>query len=85
MRKCESPKRIDREGLGKRRTGTRQVTEYKQIPLAENESDEKRIRKVLKDVESQREKRKMEKAKKANKFKPGEKDCEVKVSFDWSY
>ena len=45
------------------------VTEYKQIPLAEEESDEKRIRKVLKDVESQREKRKTEKAKKANKFK----------------
>ena len=40
------------------------VTEYKQIPLAEDESDEKRIRKVLKDVESQREKRKTEKAKK---------------------
>ena len=33
------------------------VTEYKQIPLPEDESDEKRIRKVLKDVESQREKR----------------------------
>ena len=45
------------------------VTEYKQTPLAEDESDEKRIRKVLKDVESQREKRKTEKAKKANKFK----------------
>ena len=46
------------------------VTEYKQIPLAEDEPDEKRIRKVLKDVESQREKRKAEKNKKANKFKP---------------
>ena len=45
------------------------VTEYKQIPLAEDESDEKRIRKVLKDVESQREKRNTEKSKKANKFK----------------
>ena len=41
------------------------VTEYKQIPLAEDESDEKRIRKVLKDVESQREKRKTEKAKRS--------------------
>ena len=45
------------------------ITEYKQIPLAEDESEEKRTRKVLKDVESQREKRKTEKAKKANKFK----------------
>ena len=45
------------------------VTEYKQIPIAEDESDEKRIHKVLKDVESQREKKKSEKAKKASKFK----------------
>ena len=45
------------------------VTEYKQIPIAEDESDEKRIHKVRKDVESQREKKKSEKAKKASKFK----------------
>ena len=40
------------------------VTEYKQIPLAQDESDEKRIRKVLKDVDNQREKKKAEKARK---------------------
>ena len=45
------------------------ATEYKQIPIAEDEFDEKRIRKVLKDVESPKEKKKLEKAKKASKFK----------------
>ena len=44
-------------------------TEYKQIPLAEDKSNEKRICKLLKDVESQRQKRKTDKAKQANKFK----------------
>ena len=44
-------------------------TGYKQIPLAEDKSNEKRIRKVLKDEETQREKRKKDNAKKANKFK----------------
>jgi hypothetical protein len=45
------------------------VTEYKQIPLAEDESDDKGIRKVLKDVSVQRDRKKAEKVKKANKFK----------------
>ena len=44
-------------------------TEYKQIPLAEDKSNEKRICKLLKDVESQGQKRKTDKAKQANKFK----------------
>jgi hypothetical protein len=45
------------------------VNEYKQDPIIEDDSDEKRMCKVLKSVESQRERKKVEKAKKANKFK----------------
>ena len=37
------------------------VTEYKQIPIAEDESDEKRIRKVLKVKERRKERRKLKK------------------------
>ena len=39
------------------------VTEYRQIPVAEDETDEKRIRKILKQVGNQREKKKAERAK----------------------
>ena len=46
------------------------VTEYKQIPVAEDETDEKRIRKILKEVGNQREKKKAERAKKAYKLRP---------------
>ena len=46
------------------------VTEYRQIPVAEDETDEKRIRKILKQVRNQREKKKAERAKKANKLSP---------------
>lgn len=46
------------------------VSEYKDIPIAEDDSDEKRIRKVLKAVETKREKKKAEKAKKSNIAKP---------------
>ena len=35
------------------------------MPIADDDSDEKRIRKVLKSVEMQREKKKADKAKKA--------------------
>ena len=47
------------------------VTEYRQIPVAEDETDEKRIRsKILKEVGNQREKKKAERAKKAIKLRP---------------
>ena len=46
------------------------VTEYKQIPVAEDETDEKLIRKILKEVGNLREKKKAERAKKANKLRP---------------
>ena len=46
------------------------VSEYKDIPIAEDDCDEKRIRTVLKAVESKRERRKAEKAKKAIVPKP---------------
>jgi len=45
------------------------VSEYKDIPIADDDGDEKRIRKVLKSVESKREKRKTEKTIKANTSK----------------
>ena len=41
------------------------VTEYKQIPVAEDETDEKRIRKIVKEVGNLREKKKAERAKAA--------------------
>ena len=46
------------------------VTGYRQIPVAEDVTDEKRIRKILKEVGNQREKTKAERAKKANKLRP---------------
>ena len=46
------------------------VTEYKQIPVAEDEAGEKLIRKILKEVGNLREKKKAERAKKANKLRP---------------
>ena len=46
------------------------VTEYKQIPVAKDETDEKQIRKILEEVGNQREKKKAERAKKANKLRP---------------
>ena len=46
------------------------VTEYRQIPVAEDETDEKRIRKILKEVGNQRENTKAERAKKGNKLRP---------------
>ena len=46
------------------------VTEYRQVPVAEDETDEKRIRKILKEVGNQREKKKADRAKKANKLRP---------------
>ena len=45
------------------------VKKYKQIPITEDNSDEKRILTVLKSVEGQREKKKSEKARKTNKCK----------------
>jgi hypothetical protein len=45
------------------------VSEYKHDPIAEDDSDEKRIKKVIKTVDVQREKKKAEKAKKFNRFK----------------
>ena len=46
------------------------VTEYRQILVAEDETDEKRIRKIPKEVGNQRDKDKAERAKKANKLRP---------------
>lgn len=45
------------------------VNEYKLDPVAEDDLDEKRIRKVLKSVTEQREKKKAERDKKGSRFK----------------
>ena len=45
------------------------VTEYKQNPMAEDDSDKIRIKKLFNSVESQRKKKKAERVKKANRLR----------------